>query len=107
MFYSTLCSKMGAYFRNGFELNTTEHKLLWFTIPHLEVDSGNQNCANAISCKANRHSLDYHNDETVLRMFYPTLCLKMGAYFQDVFELNTAEHKLLRFMIPHLVADST
>ena len=25
-------------------------------------------------------------------MFYPTLCLKMGAYFNDVFELNTAEH---------------
>ena len=40
-------------------------------------------------------------------MFYPTLCLKMGTYFQDVFELNTAEHKLLRFAIPHLAADST
>ena len=33
-------------------------------------------------------------------MFYSTFCLKMGAYFQDVFELNTAEHKLLRFTIP-------
>ena len=40
-------------------------------------------------------------------MFYPTLCLKMGAYFNDVFELNTAKHKLLRFAIPHLVGDST
>ena len=40
-------------------------------------------------------------------MSYPTLCLKMGAYFQDVFELNTAEHRLLGFAIPHLVADST
>ena len=40
-------------------------------------------------------------------MFYPTLCLKMGAYFQDVFELKTVEDKLLRFMIPHLLADST
>ena len=40
-------------------------------------------------------------------MFYPSLCLKMGAYFQDVFKLNIAEHKLLRFTILHLVADST
>ena len=40
-------------------------------------------------------------------MFYSTLCLKMGAHFQNGFELNTAEHKLLRFAIPHLVADST
>ena len=40
-------------------------------------------------------------------MFYPTLCLKMGTYFNDAFELNTAEHKLLQFVIPHLVADST
>ena len=39
-------------------------------------------------------------------MFYPTLCLKVGAYFNDVFELNTAGHKLLRFTIPHLVANS-
>ena len=39
-------------------------------------------------------------------MSYPTLCLKMGAYFQDVFKLNTAERRL-RFAIPHLVADST
>ena len=31
--------KMGAYFRNGFELNIAEHKLLRITIPHLEVDS--------------------------------------------------------------------
>ena len=31
----------------------------------------------------------------------------MDAYFQDVFELYTAEHKLLGFMIPHLVAEST
>ena len=31
----------------------------------------------------------------------------MGAYLQDVFELKTVEHKLLRFAIPHLVADST
>ena len=37
-------------------------------------------------------------------MFYPTLYLKMGAYLQDVFELNTADHKLLGFTIPHLVA---
>ena len=28
-------------------------------------------------------------------MFYSTLCFKMGTYFRDVFELNTAEHKLL------------
>ena len=40
-------------------------------------------------------------------MSYPTLCLKMGAYFPDVFKLNTAERRLLRFAIPHLVADST
>ena len=40
-------------------------------------------------------------------MFYSTLRLKMGAYFQNAFELNTAKHKLLRFAIPHLVADST
>ena len=39
-------------------------------------------------------------------MFYSTLCMKMGAYF-NVFELNTAENKLLRFAIPHLVADLT
>ena len=66
MFYSTLCLKMGAYFRNSYELNTAEHKLLGFTIPHLEADSGDRNYAHAISCKANRHSfhvfLDYHND---------------------------------------------
>ena len=40
-------------------------------------------------------------------MFYPTLCLKMGAYFINVFELNTVKHKLLRFARPHLVAYST
>ena len=40
-------------------------------------------------------------------MYYPKPCLKMGAYFNDVFELNTAKHKRLRFVIPHLVADST
>ena len=28
-------------------------------------------------------------------------------YFQDAFELSTAEHKLLGLKIPHLVADST
>ena len=39
MFYSTLCLKVGAYFQNVFELNTTEHKLLGFTKPHLEADS--------------------------------------------------------------------
>ena len=39
-------------------------------------------------------------------MFYSTLCLKMGAYFQDVFELNSVEYKLLGCTIPHLVADS-
>ena len=66
MLYSTLGLKMGAYFRKGFELNTAEDKLLRITIPHLEVDSGDRNCAHAISCKANRHSFhiffDYHND---------------------------------------------
>ena len=66
MFYCTLCLKMGAYFQNGFELNTAEHKVLQFTIPHLEVDSGDRKCAHAISCKANRHCfhvfLDNHND---------------------------------------------
>ena len=40
-------------------------------------------------------------------MFYSTLSSKMGAYFNDVFELNTAKHKLLRFAISNLVADST
>ena len=25
-------------------------------------------------------------------MFYSTFCLKMGAYFQNAFELNTAKH---------------
>ena len=49
MFYSTLCLKVGAYFQNVFELNTAEHKLLGFTIPHLEADSGDQNHANGIS----------------------------------------------------------
>ena len=111
MFYSTLCLKVGAYFQNVFELNTAEHKLLGFSIPHLEADLGDRNRANVISCKANWHSfhifLDYDNDKRVLCMFYPTLCLKMGAYFNDVFELNTAKHNLLRFAIPHLVADST
>ena len=66
MFYSTLCLKVGAYFQNVFELNTAEHKLLGFTIPHLEADSGDRNRANGISCKANRNSfhvfLDYDND---------------------------------------------
>ena len=110
MFYSILCLKVSAYFQNVFELNTAEHKLLGFTIPHLEADSGDRN-ANGISCKANRQSfhvfLDYDNDKRVSCMFYPTLCLKMGAYFNDVFELNTAKHNLLWFAIPHLVADST
>ena len=40
MFYSTLCWKMGVYFQNVFELDTTEHKLLWFTMRHLEADTG-------------------------------------------------------------------
>ena len=40
-------------------------------------------------------------------MFYPTLCLKIGAYFNDVFESNTTKHKLLRLAILHLVADLT
>ena len=40
-------------------------------------------------------------------MFYFTLCMKTDAYFNDVFELYTVKHKLLRFTIPHLVADST
>ena len=43
MFYSTLCLKMGAYFRNGFEINTAERKLLGFTIPHLVADSTSSN----------------------------------------------------------------
>ena len=111
MFYSTLCLKVGVYFQNVFELNTAEHKLLGFTIPHWEADSGDRNRANGISCKANHHSFhvffDYDNDLRVSCMFYPTLCLKMGAYFSDVFELNSTKHKLLQFAIPHLVADST
>ena len=57
--FSTLCLKMGAYFQNVFELNTAEHKLLGFTIPHLESDSGDRNRANEISCKANWHSFTY------------------------------------------------
>ena len=40
-------------------------------------------------------------------MFYPTLCLNMGTYFQYILESNAAEHKLLQFAILHLVADST
>ena len=40
-------------------------------------------------------------------MFYSTLCVKMNTYFLDIFELYSAEHKLLGFMISHLVADST
>ena len=40
-------------------------------------------------------------------MFYSTLCLKIGAYFQDIFALNSADHKFLGFIILHLVADST
>ena len=66
MFNSTLCVKMGAYFQKVFELNAAEHKLLGFTIPHLEEDLGDQNCVNAISCKANPHFFpifwDYHNN---------------------------------------------
>ena len=66
MFYSTLRLKMGAYFRNSCELNTAEHKLLRFMIPHLDVDSGDRNFTHRISCKANQHSfhvfLDYHYD---------------------------------------------
>ena len=38
--------KAGAYFQNVFELNTAEHKLLGFSIPHLEADSGDRNRAN-------------------------------------------------------------
>ena len=76
MFYSTLCLKMGAYFQNTLELNTAEHRLLVFTVPHLEAESGDRNRANAISCKANRHSFhaffDYHNDWKVLCIFYST-----------------------------------
>ena len=111
MFYSTLCLKMGANFQNVFELNTTGHKLLEFTIPHLEADWGDRKRANVTSCKANQHSfhefLDYHSDYRVSCMFYSTLCLKIDAYFNDVFELYTAKHKPLRFEILHLVADST
>ena len=59
MFYSTLYLKVDAYFQNVFELNTAEHKLLGFTIPHLEVDSGDQ-------IRTNKHSfqvfLDNDND---------------------------------------------
>ena len=111
MFYSTLCLKVGAYFQNVFELNTAEHKLLGFSILHLEADWGDRNRANVISYIANRHSfhvfLVYDNDKRVSCMFYPTLCLKMGAYFNDVFELNTAKYNLLRFVIPHLAANLT
>ena len=39
----------GRIFQNVFELSTTEHKLLGFSIPHLEADSGDHNCANGIS----------------------------------------------------------
>ena len=59
MFYSALCLKMGAYFQDVFELNTSELKLLGFTIPNLEADSGDQNRANVISCKANGHSFHF------------------------------------------------
>ena len=52
MFYSTLCLKVSAYLQNVFELNTAEHKLHGFTIPHLEADLGDRNHANGISCKA-------------------------------------------------------
>ena len=104
MFYSTVCLKVGAYFQNVFELNTDEYKLLGFTIPHLEADSGDRYHTNGICCKANRPSihvfLDYDNDKR-------ELCMKMGTYFNGVFELNTVKHKRLRFAIPHLVADST
>ena len=53
MFYSTLLE--GArIFRKVFELNTTENALLGFKIPNLEVDSGDRNLANGISCKTNQ-----------------------------------------------------
>ena len=75
MLYSTLCLKVGAYFQNVFELNTAEHKLLGFTIPHLEANLGDQIRANGISCKANWHSfhayLVYDNDKKVSCTFYP------------------------------------
>ena len=71
--------------------------------------ANDRNHADAISCKANRHSfhifVDYHNDERVLCMFYFTHCLKMGTYFRNGFELNTAEQKLLRFVIRYLEAN--
>ena len=51
MFYSTLCLKVVAYFQNVFELNTAAHKLLGFTIPHLEADSGDRNRANGFLSK--------------------------------------------------------
>ena len=51
MFYSTLCLKVGAYFQNVFELNTAEHQLFGFTMPHLEADSGDRNRANGIFAK--------------------------------------------------------
>ena len=39
-------------------------------------------------------------------MFYATLCLKVGVYFQNVFELITIEHKFLGFTILPLEADT-
>ena len=51
MFYSTLCLKMGPYFQDVFELDTTEQKLLGLTIPHLEADSGDRNRATGFLAK--------------------------------------------------------
>ena len=62
------------------------------------------------SCKANEHSFHFW---IIIIMFteqmctfYSTLCLKLDVFFYDVFELNTAEHKLIGFMIPHYKADT-
>ena len=111
---------MGAYFQNVFELNTTKTKLLGFTILHLEAEipriwrpiraietTQTRSLAKQIGIFSFHVYLDDLNDCRVSCTFYPSICFKMGAYFNDIFELNTAEHNLLRFPIPHLVANST
>ena len=80
MFYSTLCLKVGAYFQNIFELNTAKHKLLGFTIPHLEADSGDQNRANGISCKANLHSFHIFFIMIRIRDYRACFILHRGVY---------------------------
>ena len=62
--------------------------------------AGDQNHVNMkISYKPDQHSFyiffEHCNDKRILCMCYSATCVKMDAYFQDIFELITAKHRLL------------